>query len=205
MANPFSRWFLSERPPNCHVADLETSLDPHKTLLKVQKFRPTLGDWVHYLFLGSIMLFVFIAYPASWILKILCYCLLGALMIIPATSQFFFNALPILTWLALYFNSSYFPADLRPPITVKVLPAVETILYGDNLSDILATFDEFLFGYFSMVAVWSISFWGPICSCRYSICIRATNCFAGLCFCIWLYESVRRYHAKCFPSCPTLV
>nr|AAB06940.1 Aur1p [Saccharomyces cerevisiae] len=139
MANPFSRWFLSERPPNCHVADLETSLDPHQTLLKVQKYKPALSDWVHYIFLGSIMLFVFITNPAPWIFKILFYCFLGTLFIIPATSQFFFNALPILTWVALYFTSSYFPDDRRPPITVKVLPAVETILYGDNLSDILAT------------------------------------------------------------------
>lgn len=139
MANPFSRWFLSERLPNCHVADLETSLDPHQTLLKVQKYKPALSDWVHYIFLGSIMLFVFITNPAPWIFKILFYCFLGTLFIIPATSQFFFNALPILTWVALYFTSSYFPDDRRPPITVKVLPAVETILYGDNLSDILAT------------------------------------------------------------------
>lgn len=103
------------------------------------KYKPALSDWVHYIFLGSIMLFVFITNPAPWIFKILFYCFLGTLFIIPATSQFFFNALPILTWVALYFTSSYFPDDRRPPITVKVLPAVETILYGDNLSDILAT------------------------------------------------------------------
>ncbi|AQZ12387.1 AUR1 (YKL004W) [Zygosaccharomyces parabailii] len=134
----FSQILASERPVGSHVADLETSLDPRVSLQKLRRYRPTLGDLAHYTFLGSVLLFVFIEYPANLLIKLAVYSLAGLLFLIPATSQFFFSALPILTWLALYFTSSYFPAEKRPRITVKVLPATETILYGDNLSDILA-------------------------------------------------------------------
>lgn len=139
MADALRRFFLSDKPSYSHVADLETRFNPKITFAKLQRYKPTVKDVCHYSFLGSVFLFVFVANPAPWTYKILFYCFLALLFIIPVTSQFFFNALPILTWLALYFTSSYFPASHRPKITVKVLPAVETILYGDNLSDILAT------------------------------------------------------------------
>ncbi|EDO16840.1 hypothetical protein Kpol_1056p41 [Vanderwaltozyma polyspora DSM 70294] len=138
-SNFFVRWFLSEKPTGATVSDLNLSFNPQITLQKFKRYTITKKDVLHYSFLGSIMLFVFITNPAPWALKILFYLFLSTLFILPITSQFFWNALPILTWLALYFTSSYFPAEKRPKITVKVLPAVETILYGDDLSDILAT------------------------------------------------------------------
>lgn len=139
MADALRRFFLSDRPSYSHVADLETRINPKVTFAKLQRYQPTVKDIFHYSFLGSVFLFVFVTNPAPWLYKILFYVFLGVLFVVPITSQFFFNALPILTWLALYFTSSYFSASHRPKITVKVLPAVETILYGDNLSDILAT------------------------------------------------------------------
>lgn len=51
----------------------------------------------------------------------------------------FLPALPVFTWLALYFTCAKIPQEWKPAITVKVLPAMETILYGDNLSNVLAT------------------------------------------------------------------
>lgn len=139
MAEIFRRIFLSERPAGSRLANLETSFDPRITLRKLQHYRPTPADICHYTFLGSILMFVFIVNPAAWFFKCAFYISLAVFFTLPATSQFFFNALPIWTWLALYFTSSSFSAGYRPPITVKVLPAIETILYGDNLSDILAT------------------------------------------------------------------
>ena len=61
------------------------------------------------------------------------------MFLIPLTSQFFLPALPVFTWLALYFTCAKIPQEWKPAITVKVLPAMETILYGDNLSNVLAT------------------------------------------------------------------
>ena len=37
------------------------------------------------------------------------------------------------------FTCAKIPQEWKPAITVKVLPAMETILYGDNLSNVLAT------------------------------------------------------------------
>ncbi|CEP60892.1 inositol phosphorylceramide synthase LALA0_S02e02058g [Lachancea lanzarotensis] len=138
MPKLFRRIFLSNRPSGSRVADLETRWDPYVTLRKLQKYQITKTDACHYGFLGTVLLFVFFVNPAPWLAKLAVYLLFAVLFVVPVTSQFFFNALPIFTWLALYFTSSSFSAEQRPPITVQVLPAIETILYGDDLSDILA-------------------------------------------------------------------
>ena len=57
----------------------------------------------------------------------------------PLFAQFFRNGLPILAWVFLFFNSKFIPLEMKRPISVKVLPALETIFYGDNLSEILAS------------------------------------------------------------------
>ncbi|CAR26081.1 hypothetical protein ZYGR_0E00600 [Zygosaccharomyces rouxii] len=139
MSSFLHRVFLSERPVYSHIADLETSFDPRISLKRLRRYRPGLSEAAHYAFMAAISLYVFIEFPANFFLKTLCCSFLGLLFLMPATSQFFFNGLPILVWLSLYFMSSYIPDSHRPKITVKVLPAAETILYGDNLSDILAT------------------------------------------------------------------
>ncbi|QLG72663.1 hypothetical protein HG535_0D03710 [Zygotorulaspora mrakii] len=138
MATAIQRFFLSDKPPYSHIADLERSFNPKVTFKKVSNYKLKASDYIHFGFLGSVFLFVLYANPAPLFYKLLFYALLCVLFIIPVTSQFFFNALPIWAWLALYFTSSYIPATHRPKITVKVLPAVETVLYGDNLSELLA-------------------------------------------------------------------
>lgn len=139
MSSLIYRWFLSQKPLNSDVSELETSLNIKKSIQSIKNYRWTWKSICHYGFMASILLFTFITNPLPWVIKCSIYSFLILLFLIPLTSQFFFNALPIFTWLSLYFTSSYFPSDKRPSITVKVLPAIETILYGDNLSDILAT------------------------------------------------------------------
>lgn len=138
MTSVFRRLFLSERPAYSHIADLETSFDPRISLKRLRRYRPTWSEAAHYALMAGVSLYVFVEFPAHLLLKIAAYSGLGLLFVMPATGQFFFNGLPILVWLSLYFMSSYIPASQRSKITVKVLPAAETILYGDNLSDILA-------------------------------------------------------------------
>ncbi|AMD18905.1 HBR004Cp [Eremothecium sinecaudum] len=138
MRDWFERNFLAQKPSGSRLANLETSFDPNISIQKLKSFSLTISEVCHYAFLGSVLIFVFLLYPAPWVLKIFFYSIFLVLFLMPATSQFFFNALPIFTWLALYFTSPSFGSSHRPPIAVKVLPAVETILYGDNLSDILA-------------------------------------------------------------------
>lgn len=133
------RWFLSERPADSHVSELESSLDWRVGVHRLRKHKFGRGEMVHFGFLSCVFAFVLISNPLPLLLKLAAACMLAFALAVPLTSQFFLHSLPILAWLGLYFTSSYIPGEQRPPITVKVLPAIETILYGDNLSDILAT------------------------------------------------------------------
>ncbi|VEU22466.1 DEKNAAC103469 [Brettanomyces naardenensis] len=109
-------------------------------------FRPTLKRFRHMspglkanaFVCGSVFLFVLYILPLSIFGKL---CLASALMLavtVPILSQFFFYSMPVLAWVFLYFSAPTVPESWRPPISVKILPAIENILYGDNLSDILA-------------------------------------------------------------------
>ena len=133
------KWPCSEKSVAFSISNMETSCNPKKSFKKIINHKYSKGDVIHYSFLTSILMFAFIANPTSILSKFLIFNLLIILFLLPITSQFFWNSLPILTWLALYFTSSYLDNKRRPKITVQVLPAIETILYGDNLSEILAT------------------------------------------------------------------
>lgn len=58
-------------------------------------------------------------------------------ILVPITSQFFLPASPIFLWLLFYYSSGFLPPSTRPHIWVSVLPTLETIWYGANISDIL--------------------------------------------------------------------
>ena len=61
-------------------------------------------------------------------------------LLLPVTSQFLLPATPIFSWLLLFFSSQFIPVSVRPHIWVSVLPTLESILYGGNISDILTRF-----------------------------------------------------------------
>ncbi|KAG5644277.1 hypothetical protein DXG03_008762 [Asterophora parasitica] len=71
-----------------------------------------------------------LAIPVIWSLALL----------IPFTSQFFLPASPIFLWLITYYTSRFIPTPWRPDIYVSLLPTLETVLYGANISDILTRF-----------------------------------------------------------------
>lgn len=138
MRNPFYHYFLLHKSPNSTISDLVTDTNINTTLRRLKHHKWSKGEVLHYGFLSSVLLFVFIIFPASFLIKlpiafafILCF-------LIPLTSQFFLHALPVFAWLALYFSCSKIPTSWKPAISVKVLPAMETILYGDDLSNVLA-------------------------------------------------------------------
>ncbi|XBW35209.1 hypothetical protein QEN19_000772 [Hanseniaspora menglaensis] len=130
--------FTKNRPVNAKVGTLETSLDIKLSIYKIKTHKWLLKELVNYLIMSLVMLFVLITNPAAILSKIIVVTIFSLLCLIPLTGQFFFHAMPIFTWLALYFTSSTFSSSSRFPISVNVLPAVETILYGDNLSKILS-------------------------------------------------------------------
>jgi inositol phosphorylceramide synthase catalytic subunit len=61
-------------------------------------------------------------------------------LLIPFTGQFVLPATPIFSWLLLFYSSQFIPRDYRPHIWVSVLPTLESVLYGANISDILTRF-----------------------------------------------------------------
>ena len=77
--------------------------------------------------------------PVPLLVKAILIIVLIYINFAPIFAQFFNGGLPILSWVILFFNSKNIPLSMKRPISVKVLPALETIFYGDNLSEILAS------------------------------------------------------------------
>ncbi|OBA26912.1 PAP2-domain-containing protein [Hanseniaspora valbyensis NRRL Y-1626] len=130
--------FTKNRPSDAKVGSLTSSFDMNLSLYKIKTHRWELKQIVNYLLMSTVISFVLVTNPASILAKIIVVLIFAILCLLPITGQFFFNALPIFTWLSLYFTSSTFSASSRFPISVNILPAVETILYGDDLSAILS-------------------------------------------------------------------
>lgn len=135
----FHYYFLSEASGNSNLAALEFSTDINITLKKLRNHHWKLVDIGHYGFLSAVIAFVFIIFPASFLIKLPILLIFATCFLVPLTSQFFLHALPIFSWLALFFTCGKIPNEWKPAISVKFLPAMETILYGDNLSNVLAT------------------------------------------------------------------
>lgn len=134
----FHQYFLSEQREGNTLANLSFDTDIKKSIDKFRRHTWTIPEALHYGFLSSIIFFVFIIFPASFFIKFPILAVFVTCFLIPTTSQFFVSALPVFTWLALFFSASKIPHSWKPAISVKFLPAMETILYGDNLSNVLA-------------------------------------------------------------------
>ncbi|KAF8315847.1 PAP2-domain-containing protein [Clavulina sp. PMI_390] len=80
---------------------------------------------------------------------------------LPITSQFFFPALPIFTWLITFFTSRFIPVEYRPPISVSLLPTLESVLYGANISDILTRFTHPILDIPAWISYGVVHFTGP--------------------------------------------
>ena len=123
--------------PKSQLSLLDFSLDPKQTIGRLRRHKWRKLD-LHYAFLAFLLTFAFCIAEANILFKVLFAGLLTTLLLVPVLSQFFFPFLPIATWLIFFFSARFIPAAYRPPISVRVLPALENILYGANLSNILA-------------------------------------------------------------------
>lgn len=121
------------------LSRLELSLAPS---LSIKRLRQHHWTWRHdgqYLFLACLACFnlSFIPSIALSIFLVLAY---ATLVLVPLTSQFVLPATPVFSWLLLFFSSRYLPVTKRPHIWVTVLPTLESVLYGANISDILTRY-----------------------------------------------------------------
>lgn len=130
--------FLQDAPPGSSLSHLETSWDIRKTVRQLKSHSYKWGD-IQYLLLFVILVFSFSVTqdPAPFVRFLLAIVLLLAVTV-PILKTFWLPFMPIGTWLILYFSCQYIPAEWRPSIYVRVLPALETILYGGNLSEVLS-------------------------------------------------------------------
>jgi len=128
----------SRQTPTSSIAALETSFNPAKTLRSLRAHKWSAYD-AQYLFLAAVGIFslCMIRTPGPLVKTMVAMGFLTSLTI-PITRQFFLPFAPIAGWLILFYASQFTPSEYRPGIWVRILPALENVLFGANLSNILA-------------------------------------------------------------------
>lgn len=118
---------------------LDKNVDPRISIAKLRRHQLKLSDTV-YLFHAISALFWVSLWPVAFILKLLVVCVFVTGLFVPLTSQFLVPATPVLSWIITFFSSRYIPIAYRPSISISLLPTLESVLYGANISDILTRF-----------------------------------------------------------------
>ncbi|KAL0948386.1 hypothetical protein HGRIS_010968 [Hohenbuehelia grisea] len=120
------------------ITRLDKSLSPSDTLQRLRQHEYTLSDsiYIFHFLLASFWLAMMPGYP----IKLAIPLIFGTLLLIPLTSQFFLPAIPVLAWVLTFYASRFIPVEWRPDISVSLLPTLESVLYGANISDVLTRF-----------------------------------------------------------------
>lgn len=130
---------LKDASPANSLPALQRSWDIRRSLYNIRTYRWTRADF-HYFVMAFSFTFCFcLIKNPPFFLRLAIALLLVLACLLPITSQFFVPALPIFCWLVLFYTCQFIPHSWRPRIYVRVLPALETILYGGNLSEILSS------------------------------------------------------------------
>ncbi|KAG7293787.1 hypothetical protein NEMBOFW57_003844 [Staphylotrichum longicolle] len=124
-----------DRPDD--ITRLQRSFDIRGSLKALRTRRWSLWDLQHFITIGFV-LFSLAILPSAPLIKTGVLVVLAALLLMPITQQFFLPSLPIWTYLLYFFASRFIGTEYRPHIWVKVLPALENVMYGANLSNILS-------------------------------------------------------------------
>ncbi|ODA83450.1 hypothetical protein RJ55_01964 [Drechmeria coniospora] len=146
------------------IASLQTSFSVWDGLRDLQRH-----DWqpvdLQYLFLAALTLFSLWIAPPAPALKMFSLMASVWILLMPATRQFFLPAITIWVWLVYFFCSRFISYEYRPHIWVRVLPALENVLYGANLSNILSAHKHVFFDILAWLPYGIIHFGAPaVCS-----------------------------------------
>ncbi|KAI0996366.1 Inositol phosphorylceramide synthase catalytic subunit [Podosphaera aphanis] len=153
--------FRSSISPTTNIASIETSCNPADTIRALRAHRWSVYD-AKYLLLIIITVFCLsVSQAPGPIMKTSAASLLMLALLVPVTRQFFLPVLPILTWVLFFFNARFIPAEYRPHIWVKVLPALENILYGANLSNALSAHRHAVLDVLAWLPYGILHFGGP--------------------------------------------
>ncbi|CCM00220.1 uncharacterized protein FIBRA_02248 [Fibroporia radiculosa] len=121
------------------VGRLDKSLSPRVTIRKLQNHSFTFSDTIYIFHTALATYWIYIMHVPGF-LKFMIPTLYITAVLIPLTSQFFLPAAPVLAWVLTFFASKFIPPSQRPGISVVLLPTLESVLYGANISDILTRF-----------------------------------------------------------------
>ncbi|KAJ8488969.1 hypothetical protein ONZ45_g13750 [Pleurotus djamor] len=122
------------------VARLDKSLNPNDTLQKLRNHQFTWSDSIHVFHLALVGFWFTIMQVPGFPLKLLIPVVWVIGLLVPLTSQFLFPFTPIAVYLLSFYTSRFIPTSWRPDISVSLLPTLESVLYGANISDILTRF-----------------------------------------------------------------
>ncbi|KAI0694054.1 PAP2-domain-containing protein [Cytidiella melzeri] len=122
------------------VGRLDKSLSPSDTYKKFRKHNFTLSDSIYLFQIFLATFWLAIMQVPGYPFKLLIPLLFTIALIIPFTSQFFVPASPIFSYLLAFYSNRFIPASFRPGVSVVVLPTLESVLYGANISSILTRF-----------------------------------------------------------------
>ncbi|KAF9242821.1 PAP2-domain-containing protein [Melanogaster broomeanus] len=119
---------------------LDKSLSPFDTIARLQAHSFVKSDAIYIFHIILALFWLTIMEVPSFPSKLLIPILYTIALLIPLTSQFFVPATPIFAWLLAFYTNRFIPSDLRPAVHVVLLPTLESVLYGANVSDILTRF-----------------------------------------------------------------
>ncbi|KAJ5386443.1 Inositol phosphorylceramide synthase catalytic subunit aur1 [Penicillium cosmopolitanum] len=148
----------SRLSPTSSISTLQTSLSPVDTLRSLQTHRWTIYDFQYLLLLIIGIFSLSVMQSPGPLAKTGIATLILFSLLLPLTRQFFLPFLPVAGWLIFFYACQFVPSDWRPAIWVRVLPAMENILYGANISNILSAHQN---------VVLDILAWIPYGLCHY--------------------------------------
>jgi inositol phosphorylceramide synthase catalytic subunit len=122
------------------VGRMDKSLSPYDTLQKFRKHNFVLSDSIYLFEIFLATFWIAIMQSPGFPLKLLLPIGYSILLIVPFTSQFFLPAIPVILWVLSWYSNRFIPSAFRPGISVVLLPTLESVLYGANISDILTRF-----------------------------------------------------------------
>ncbi|KAJ6632567.1 hypothetical protein B0H10DRAFT_2172302 [Mycena sp. CBHHK59/15] len=122
------------------VGRLDKSLSPRDTISRLRRHTFTWSDSIYIFHLASVAFWLPLMQVPAYPVKLVIPLLFSVALLVPFTSQFFLPASPVFAWLLMYYTSRFIPPAWRPTISVSLLPTLESVLYGANISDILTRF-----------------------------------------------------------------
>ncbi|KAG8215775.1 hypothetical protein J3R82DRAFT_7678 [Butyriboletus roseoflavus] len=119
------------------VGRLDKSLSPVDTITRLQAHAFAKSDAIYILHIILAIFWLIIMEVPSFPSKLFIPLLYIIALLIPFTSQLFLPATPVFAWFLAFYTNRFIPSDLRPAVHVVLLPTLESVLYGANISDIL--------------------------------------------------------------------